>query len=96
MPGPGSGLFALLCARNAAQHGRVGFETRRGDRLAAGDAVAVLAALEPFEPRPHWGKLFAMGDLSARFPRLPDFLDLARRYDPDGKLWNPFLDRLLD
>ncbi len=53
-------------------------------------------ALAPFEPRPHWGKLFRLdaAELAPRFPRLPDFLRLARMYDPDGKFWNPFLDRV--
>lgn len=54
----------------------------------------VEAALEPFATRPHLGKLFHMSDLDDRFPRLSDFLNLAERYDPDGKFWNPFLDRL--
>lgn len=52
------------------------------------------AALEPFQPRPHWGKLFHMSDLHNRFPRLGDFLDLAHAYDPGRKFWNPFLERL--
>lgn len=55
----------------------------------------VEAALEPFSPRPHWGKLFHMPDLHTRFSRLSDFVNLAERYDPDGKFWNPFLDRLI-
>jgi alditol oxidase len=57
----------------------------------------VEAALEPFEPRPHWGKLFAMQPavLRTRYQRLPDFLALAGRFDPTGKLRNAYLDRLL-
>jgi xylitol oxidase len=55
------------------------------------------AALAPFEPRPHWGKLFSLpGDVVAsRYPRIADALGLARRLDPDGKLRNAFLDRYL-
>jgi len=36
------------------------------------------AELAPYEPRPHWGKLFAFNDddLARRLPRLPDFLEL--------------------
>jgi xylitol oxidase len=54
------------------------------------------AALAPFAPTPHWGKLFAMGrgELEERFPRLDDFLDAVARMDPDGVFANPFLRRL--
>jgi alditol oxidase len=47
----------------------------------------VEAALAPFDPRPHWGKLHSISgdDLARRFPRLRDALDLARRLDPEGK-----------
>lgn len=52
------------------------------------------AVLDPYQPRPHWGKLFANTDFGDRFPRLGDFLDLVRQYDPTRKFWNPFLERL--
>jgi xylitol oxidase len=50
--------------------------------------------LAPFEPRPHWGKLFTMapGELRSRYARLDDFRELAGRYDPKGKFRNEFLD----
>jgi xylitol oxidase len=50
--------------------------------------------LGPFGARPHWGKLFTMAPsvLRSRYERLPDFLALARKYDPQGKFRNPFLD----
>ncbi|MGW7541703.1 FAD-binding protein [Streptomyces sp. NPDC054770] len=50
------------------------------------------AALEPFDPRPHWGKVYAVpGEvLRGRYPRLGDFRALARDLDPDGKFTNPF------
>ncbi|MGW0804689.1 FAD-binding protein [Nonomuraea sp. NPDC002799] len=53
--------------------------------------------LAPFGARPHWGKIFAIAPaaLRSRFPRLPDFADLVRAYDPAGKFGNPFLDRHL-
>jgi alditol oxidase len=66
------------------------------------DAAAVapvLAAVEeqlaPFEPRPHWGKLFGIPPdvVSGRYERLPDFQRLRRRYDPTGKLGNELVDR---
>ena len=47
------------------------------------------AALAPYDARAHWGKLFLTGP---RYPRMADFGELARRYDPDGKFRNDFLD----
>jgi alditol oxidase len=51
--------------------------------------------LGPFGVRPHWGKLFTMAPsvLRSRYERLPDFLALARKYDPQGKFRNEFLDQ---
>ena len=50
--------------------------------------------LAPFEPRPHWGKLFHMAPerVRALFPRLPDFRRLVQECDPHGKFRNPFLE----
>ena len=50
--------------------------------------------LAPFRARPHWGKLFTMRpeDLQARYAKLPEFRDLLRHYDPQGKFRNAFLD----
>ena len=49
--------------------------------------------LAPFDPAPHWGKLFAMHSdkLRARYKRLPEFVQLIRKYDPKGKFQNDFL-----
>jgi xylitol oxidase len=51
------------------------------------------AALEPFEPRPHWGKLFTLAPekVEARYARLNEFKELAKRYDPEGKFRNDFV-----
>jgi xylitol oxidase len=51
--------------------------------------------LEPFEPRPHWGKLFTMepAALKSRYERLPEFVELARKFDPAGKFRNEFLQK---
>ena len=53
--------------------------------------------LAPFGPRPHWGKIFTTpaADLHASYDRLPDFLDLARHYDPAGKFRNAYTARSL-
>lgn len=50
------------------------------------------AALEPFDVRPHWGKLFS-AVRPELYPRLGDFAALATRLDPEGKFRNDFLDR---
>ncbi len=44
------------------------------------------AALEPFEPRPHWAKLFTMAPdvVRSRYERLPAFAAMADRFDPAG------------
>lgn len=51
-------------------------------------------ALEPFDARPHWGKLFTMAPerVRALYPRLSDFISLLEAYDPQGKFRNAFLD----
>lgn len=65
-----------------------------------GDAVrravgAVETALEPFGPRPHWGKVFHAGAaaIAPRYARLPDFVSLAGRLDPRGAFRNAWLER---
>jgi xylitol oxidase len=54
----------------------------------------VEAALAPFEPRPHWGKLFTTSpaELRRHCPRLADFRALAGAFDPGAKFRNRFLD----
>jgi xylitol oxidase len=51
--------------------------------------------LSPFDYRPHWGKLFTIAPdtLRSKYERLPDFVALAKRFDPKGKFRNEFLDR---
>ncbi|MDQ0584191.1 FAD-binding protein [Streptomyces rishiriensis] len=54
---------------------------------------AVESALEPFEPRPHWGKVFEVPAdvVRGRYPRIDDFTALARVLDPAGKFTNAFV-----
>lgn len=58
---------------------------------------AIEAALAPFDPRPHWAKLFTMpaDEVRSRYERLDDFVEIARRFDPDGKFHNAFLRRFV-
>jgi alditol oxidase len=55
----------------------------------------VESALRPFGARPHWGKLFTTGadELGELYPRMADFRELVRRYDPRGAFRNDYLDR---
>jgi xylitol oxidase len=58
--------------------------------------LAVEAALAPFDPRPHWAKVFLAADaaaLEAAYPSLPDFRELAAAHDPDRHFGNDFLAR---
>ena len=54
----------------------------------------VEACLAPFEPRPHWGKLFTMDPavVCQQYQRLSEFQELARGLDPRAKFSNAFLD----
>lgn len=54
------------------------------------------AALDPFQPRPHWGKVSGIRSerVTARFPRWNDFAELRARFDPDAVFGNAYLARL--
>ncbi|WP_422755101.1 FAD-binding protein [Micromonospora sp. WMMD708] len=65
------------------------------------DAAAVqpvLAEIEsrlaPFDPRPHWGKVFTLAPavVAATFPRYADFAALLTELDPDGVFRTDLLD----
>src|SRR6267143_4956095 len=49
--------------------------------------------LAPFKARPHWGKLFTVSPAKLRscYKKLPDFIQLCKKYDPQGKFRNEFL-----
>ena len=53
--------------------------------------------LAPFDPRPHWGKWFAMGasEVVPKYERFTDFRALAAEFDPQGRFRNPYLERVL-
>ena len=53
---------------------------------------AVEEALAPFDPRPHWGKVFYQEAIGC-YERMPDFRRLAAELDPGGKFRNTALDR---
>jgi len=75
-----------------------------GDRLSnLATAVAALelitatgeALLLSLGGRPHWGKIMhaAAARLEPLYPKMADFRQLARAYDPEGKFRNEFLER---
>ncbi|MGB7844470.1 MAG: D-arabinono-1,4-lactone oxidase [Candidatus Acidiferrum sp.] len=49
--------------------------------------------LAVFQARPHWGKLFTISptELKLIYKKLPDFIELSKKYDPQGKFRNEFL-----
>jgi len=51
------------------------------------------SALAPFDPRPHWGKLFhfSPAELRSKYEKMDEFASLAAKYDPKGKFRNEFL-----
>ena len=57
----------------------------------------VESLLSQYGARPHWGKLFTItpAQLKARYERYADFQQLLRKYDPQGKFRNEFLDNVM-
>jgi alditol oxidase len=51
--------------------------------------------LAPFHARPHWGKLFTTSpaELKSTYEKMPDFIELCRKYDPQGKFRNEYLNK---
>lgn len=51
--------------------------------------------LGQYNGRPHWGKLFSTDkdQLISRYPKFSDFQKLLKKYDPNGKFRNQFIDR---
>jgi len=76
----------------------IGFTWRNHPAEVNALLPVIETALALFEPRPHWGKLWAMApdELAGRYPRSGDFAELVRRYDPTGKFQNPLLQGVLD
>lgn len=56
--------------------------------------LAVEGALAPFDPRPHWGKVFSM-PIGRSQPNLARFRELVASVDPDGTFRGPYLERVL-
>jgi xylitol oxidase len=76
------------------QYGRdtvgIHFTWKREQEAVERALAEVERALEPFDARPHWGKLFLA---APAFERLPDFVALLGRLDPRGAFRNDWLER---
>lgn len=67
------------------------------DEPAVREALTVLeAALEPFDARPHWGKVYTRSadSVAAQYARFDDFRELREKLDPAGRLLNDYTRRL--
>lgn len=55
------------------------------------------AQLEPFQAKPHWGKLFTTSPtkIQSLFTKMPAFQHLLKKYDPNGKFRNEFLNKYI-
>lgn len=62
------------------------------DALVQPAVAALEAALEPFDPRPHWGKVFR-SDPARHYPQLGAFRELAATRDPNRRFGNAFLEQ---
>ena len=54
-------------------------------------------ALAPFQPRPHWAKLFTSepAAVQSQYEMLPSFRQSIQHFDPQAKFRNDFLQRML-
>lgn len=96
---------SLLLSPHAARHvgaeGSVGLHfTWRGNQEEVMTKVLPVLerALEPFQARPHWGKLFTTSRdrLEQLYgTALPEFQQARLRYDPDGRLCNDWIRQVI-
>ncbi|MEH7121586.1 FAD-binding protein [Neobacillus vireti] len=55
------------------------------------------AQLDPFQAKPHWGKLFTTSPakIQSLYEKMPEFQQLLMKYDPNGKFRNAFLSQYI-
>ena len=70
------------------------FSWQRELEVVEAMTAEIEAMLLPLGGRPHWGKIThaRSQQLAPLYPKLPEFRELARSYDPDGKFRNQFVD----
>ena len=56
------------------------------------------AKLAPFGARPHWAKVYTMKtpEIAPLYPRMKEFRELVRGFDPKGKFDNRYLREHVD
>jgi xylitol oxidase len=61
------------------------------------NVLPIIEEVAPFDARPHWAKLFTMSPerLRSLYEKMPDFQQLLRHYDPQGRFRNEFLDKYI-
>lgn len=76
------------------QTAAIHFTFRREPQAVAAVLPDIEDALAPFDARPHWGKVYAMGaeTVGALYPRMGSFRSLAMDLDPEAKFHNDFLE----
>jgi xylitol oxidase len=86
-----------LSPGNRGPYVGVHFTFRRDTAGVLSVLPAIEADLGTLGAVPHWGKVTTMHPetIRSRTPRLADFRDLARSFDPQGKFRNDYLDRIL-
>ena len=69
------------------------FTWQRDSAAVAHNVALIEAALAPFAPRPHWGKVFSVDPavLGAAYPRAGEFAALRAELDPRGGFINPWM-----
>lgn len=97
---------SLLMSPHGETHvganGSVGFHftwKREQENVMSVALPAIEKALEPLGARPHWGKLFAMGQEKLELlygDSLSHFRELAKRHDPNGKFCNQWARDILN
>ena len=71
------------------------FSWKREPEAVAAIPAEIEALLLSLGGRPHWGKIMhaPAARLEPLYPKMTDFRQLARAYDPEGKFRNEFLER---
>jgi xylitol oxidase len=69
------------------------FTWQRDSDAVAHNVAVIEAALAPFAPRPHWGKVSSLGPeaLAGAYPRAGEFAALRAELDPPGRFVNPWM-----
>ena len=89
-----TGLISPFYQRDSISVSLCGHENKNYMEFLA----EVAKVLDPFDPRPHWGKIHYMDRerIDKIIPRIDDFRRIRRELDPNGVLLNPYLAALFE